>query len=63
MLCILCVCDAGKFLDFDRRVEFWFALESKSIDFTGVLLDWWAVNRLGLMCYLLIKYGIFGGVR
>ena len=52
-----------KFLDFDRRLKFWFVLESKSIDFTGVLLDWWVVNRLVLMCYFLIKYGIFGWVR
>ena len=52
-----------KFFDFDRRVKFWFVLESKSVYFTGVLLDWWAVNRLVLMCYFLIKYGIFGWVR
>ena len=57
------ICDVIIFLDFDRRVKFWFALESKSIDFTCVLLDWWVVNRLVLMCYFLIKYGIFGWVR
>ena len=35
----------------------------KSIDFTGVLRGWWTVNRLVLMCYFFIKYGIFGWVR
>ena len=57
------ICDVINFLDFDRKVKFWFVLESKSIDFTGVLLDWCVVNRCVLMCYLLIKYGVFGWVR
>ena len=59
----LCDLWCDKFLDFDRRVKFWFVLDSKSVDFTGVLLDWWAVNRLILMCYFIIIYGIFGRVR
>ena len=57
------ICDVINFLDFDRRLKFWFVLESESVDFTGVLLDWWVVNRLILMCYFLIKHGIFGWVR
>ena len=35
----------------------------KSIAFTGVLRGWWTVNRLVLMCYFFIKYGVFGWVR
>lgn len=59
----LCDLWCDKFLDFDRRVKFWFVLESKSVDFTGVLLNLWAVNRLVLMCYFFIKYGVFCLVR
>ena len=33
------ICDVINFLDFDRRVKFQFVLESKSVDFTGVLSD------------------------
>ena len=62
-LCLLCNLWCDKFLYFDRRVKFWFVLDSKSVDFTGVLLDWWVVNRLVLMCYFFIKYGVFGWVR
>ena len=35
----------------------------KSIDFTGVLSDFWFVNKLVLMCYFFIKYDVFGWVR
>ena len=53
----------NKKYDFDIVVLFVdFALR-ESVDFTGVLLNWWVVNRLVLMCYFLIKYVIFGGVR
>ena len=49
--------------DFDRVMLFvdWVLL--KSVDFTCVLLDWCVVNRCVLMCYLLIKYDVFGWVR
>ena len=49
--------------DFDRVVLFVNFVWLKSIDFTGVLNDWWDVNWLVLMCYFIIIYGIFGGVR
>ena len=49
--------------DFDRVVLFVDLVWLKSIDFTGVLNDWWDVNRWFLMCYFIIIYGIFGGVR
>ena len=39
-----------------------FALR-ESIGFTGVLWDWWVVNRCVLMCYFFIKYMVFGVVR
>ena len=39
-----------------------FALR-ESIGFTGVLWDWWVVNRCVLMCYFFIKYMVFGWVR
>ena len=49
--------------DFDRVVLFVdFALR-ESIGFTGVLWDWWVVNRCVLMCYFFIKYDVFGWVR
>ena len=49
--------------DFDRVVLFVdFALR-ESIGFTGVLWDWWVVNRCVLMCYFFIKYMVFGWVR
>ena len=49
--------------DFDRVVLFVdFALR-ESIGFTGVLWDWWVVNRCAFMNYFFVKYGIFGGVR
>ena len=35
----------------------------KSIDFTGVLSDFWVVNKLVLKCYFFIKYDVFGRVR
>ena len=35
----------------------------KSIDFTGVLNDFWFVNKLVLMCYFFIKFDVFGWVR
>ena len=59
----LCDLWCDKFLDFDRRVKFWFVLESRSIDFTGVceilrLNFWWFVRG----CFV-VKYGIFGWVR
>ena len=49
--------------DFDRVILLvdWLLLES--IDFTGGLSGLWVVNRCVLMCYFLIKYGIFGRVR
>ena len=40
----------------------YFALR-ESIGFTGVLWDWWVVNRCVLMCYFFIKYMVFGWVR
>ena len=49
--------------DFDRVVLFVKLEWLKNIDFTGDLNDWWVVNWLVLMCYFIIKYGIFGGVR
>ena len=49
--------------DFDRVVLFVDLVWLKSIDFTGVLNDWWVVNWLVLMCYFIIIYGIFGWVR
>ena len=49
--------------DFDRVVLFVDLVWLKSIDFTGVFSDWWVVNWLVLMCYFIIIYGIFGGVR
>ena len=49
--------------DFDRVVLFANFVWLKSIDFTGVLNDWWDVNRWFLMCYFIIKYSVFGGVR
>ena len=49
--------------DFDRVVLFANFVWLKSIDFTGDLNDWWVVNWLVLMCYFIIIYGIFGGVR
>ena len=49
--------------DFDRVVLFANFVWLKSIDFTGVFSDWWVVNWLVLMCYFIIIYGIFGGVR
>ena len=49
--------------DFDRVVLFANLVWLKSIDFTGVFSDWWVVNWLVLMCYFIIIYGIFGGVR
>ena len=49
--------------DFDRVVLFVDLVWLKSIDFTGVLSDWWDVNRWFLMCYFIIIYGIFGRVR
>ena len=49
--------------DFDRVVLFANLVWLKSIDFTGVLNDWWDVNRWFLMCYFIIKYSVFGGVR
>ena len=49
--------------DFDRVALFVdFALR-ESIGFTGVLWDWWVVNRCVLMCYFFIKYMVFGWVR
>ena len=49
--------------DFDRVVLFVdFALR-ESIGFTGVLWDWWVVNRCVLMCYFIIKYMVFGWIR
>ena len=41
----------------------WFVLKSKSVDFTDVLRICLVVNRCVLMCYFIIIYGIFGGVR
>ena len=49
--------------DFDRVVLFVDLAWLKSVDFTGVLLDWWSANRLVLMCCFFIVYGVFGGVR
>ena len=49
--------------DFDRVVLFANLVWLKSIDFTGDLNDWWDVNRWFLMCYFIIKYSVFGGVR
>ena len=49
--------------DFDRLVLFVDLIWLKSIDFTGVLCGIWVVNRCVLMCYFLIKYDVFGGVR
>ena len=59
----LCDLWCDNFFDFDRKVKFWFVLESESVDFTGVSSDWWVVNRLILMCYFFIKYGVFCRVR
>ena len=44
--------------DFDRVVLFVNFVLCESIDFTGVLWDWWVVNRCVLMCYFFIKYVI-----
>ena len=49
--------------DFDRVILFVDFEWLKSIDFSGVLNDFWFVNKLVLMCYFLIKYDVFGGVR
>ena len=49
--------------DFDRVVLFVNFVLCESIDFTGVLWDWWVVNKLVLMCYFFIKYDVFGWVR
>ena len=49
--------------DFDRVVLFVNFVLCESIDFTGVLWDWWVVNRCVLMCYFFIKYMVFGWVR
>ena len=49
--------------DFDRVVLFMDFVLYESIDVTGVLLDWWVVNRCVLMCYFFIIYGVFGWVR
>ena len=49
--------------NFDRVVLFVNFAWLGSIDFTGVLNDWWDVNRLVLMYYFFIKYGVFGRVR
>ena len=49
--------------DFDRVILFVDLEWLKNIDFTGVLNDWWDINRWFLMCYFFIKYGIFGRVR
>ena len=50
-------------MDFDRSVKFWFVLESKSIDITGVFGDFWVINRCVFMDYFFIKYNVFGWVR
>ena len=44
--------------DFDRVMLFVDLEWLKSIDFTGVLSDWWDINRLVLMSYFFIKYGV-----
>ena len=62
MLKFWCDFDDKKY-DFDRVVLFVDFVLCKSIDFTGVLSDWWDVNRWFLMCYFIIRYGIFGRVR
>ena len=62
MLKFWCDFDDKKY-DFDRVVLFVDFVLCKSVDFTGVLRGWWTVNRLVLMCYFFIKYGIFGWVR
>ena len=49
--------------DFDRVILFVDLIWLKNIDFTGDLSDWWDVNRCILMCYFIIKYDVFGGVR
>ena len=49
--------------DFDKVVLFVDLVLLKSIDFTGVLNDWWDVNRWFFMCYFIIRYLIFGWVR
>ena len=41
----------------------WIECSDKVLIFTGVLRGWWTVNRLVLMCYFFIKYGVFGWVR
>ena len=50
-------------MNFDRRVKFWFILESKSVDFTGVLGDFGVINRCVFMDCFFIKYNVFGLVR
>ena len=49
--------------DFDRVVLFVNFVLCESIDFTGVLWDLCVVYMCVLMCYLFIKYMIFGWVR
>ena len=62
MLKFWCDFDDKKY-DFDRVVLFMVFVLCESIDVTGVLLDWWVVNRCVLMCYFFIIYGVCGGVR
>lgn len=49
--------------DFDRVMLFVDWVLCESIDFTGGLIDFWVINRCVLMCYFLIKYDVFDGVR
>ena len=49
--------------DFDKEVYFVNFVLCESIDFTGVLSDFWFVNKLVLKCYFFIKNVIFGWVR
>ena len=58
-----CEFDDKKNNDFDRDVYFVNFVLCESIDFTGVLSDFWVVNKLVLKCYFFIKYGVFGWVR
>ena len=59
----LCISWCDKFFDFDRKVGFWFVLESKSVYFTDVLGDFLIVNRCAFINYSFTKYGVFGWVR
>ena len=62
MLKFWCDFDDKKY-DFDRVVLFMDFVLCESIDVTGVLLDWWVVNRCVLMCYFFIIYSVFCVLR